>query len=452
MSPNLDVIQSAKIDGLPELWTVVDLESLADKTRNSFVDGPFGSELKVTDFTADGRIRVIQLQNIEENTFRNNNIKFITEEKLQSLNRHETLPGDIAIAKMADPVGRACIVPDLSDKYIVVADCVRLRPNLDLVDPYFLVFSINSDEVRQQAVRLSTGTTRQRISLSNIKRLELALPPLPEQRAIAHVLRTVQQAREARLRELELERERKAALMEHLFTHGTRGEPTKQTEIGEMPESWDIVQFGSLLVAGLRNGIYKSADFFDKGSVKIVELANLYNNSRILKISNHMRSIEVDQSEIDRYKLKDRDILINRVSKRQDGVGQARIIHLPEQFFHSVVYESNMFRASLNKELIYPEYYSFFALTDLYSNQVIAKAQKGNQTSINQPALKSIFVALPSMKEQLELAALLSSYDTKIDALEQELKLLDELFRAMLEELMTGRLSTASLITTEATA
>src|SRR2546427_12393197 len=63
-----------------------------------------------------------------------------------------------------------------------------------------------------------------------------------EQRAIARALRTVQEAKEARQRELTLERERKAALMEFLFTHGTRGEPRKQTEIGGIPESWQVMQ------------------------------------------------------------------------------------------------------------------------------------------------------------------------------------------------------------------
>ena len=83
--------------------------------------------------------------------------------------------------------------------------------------------------------------------------MPIPLPPLPEQRAIAHILRAVQAAREARQREVSLERERKAALMAHLFTHGTRGEPTKQTPIGEMPASWEVVHFGEIRVLhGLR--------------------------------------------------------------------------------------------------------------------------------------------------------------------------------------------------------
>ena len=80
------------------------------------------------------------------------------------------------------------------------------------------------------------------ISLERLRDVELPIPPLPKQRAISRVLRAVQQAREARMREIALERERKAALMEHLFRHGTRGEATKETEIGEMPESWATIQ------------------------------------------------------------------------------------------------------------------------------------------------------------------------------------------------------------------
>jgi len=76
----------------------------------------------------------------------------------------------------------------------------------------------------------------------------------------------------------------------------------------------------------------------------------------------------------------------------------------------------------------------------------MAKAQKGNQTSINQPALKSIFISLPSTREQSEIENILTTHDSKIAALEHEARLLEELFRAMLEELMSGRLPAGALV------
>jgi type I restriction enzyme S subunit len=102
------------------------------------------------------------------------------------------------------------------------------------------------------AAKMEGSTGRQRLSTSTLANLEIMLPPLAEQRAIARVLRAAQDAIAARRREVTLERERKAALMQRLFTHGVRGEPTKQTEIGEIPESWQVVRLGE--IAGIERG------------------------------------------------------------------------------------------------------------------------------------------------------------------------------------------------------
>ena len=94
----------------------------------------------------------------------------------------------------------------------------------------------------EEAKQLVSGSTpsRQQLRQDRSTDIVVPLPPLPEQRAIAYVLRAVQAAREARQREVNLERERKATLMAHLFTHGTRGEPTKLTPMGEIPKSWGV--------------------------------------------------------------------------------------------------------------------------------------------------------------------------------------------------------------------
>ena len=65
--------------------------------------------------------------------------------------------------------------------------------------------------------------------------ISILRPALEEQRAIARTLKAVQKATVARQTELALERERKAALMEYLFTHGIRGEIAKETETRDIP-------------------------------------------------------------------------------------------------------------------------------------------------------------------------------------------------------------------------
>ena len=79
------------------------------------------------------------------------------------------------------------------------------------------------------------------MSQATLSEFKFHVPPLPEQRKIAGVLGVVQRAMEQQERLLALTAELKKALLHQLFTAGLRGEPQKQTEIGPVPESWEVV-------------------------------------------------------------------------------------------------------------------------------------------------------------------------------------------------------------------
>ena len=90
-------------------WPSVPLEECAAPEANSIVDGPFGSDLKVSDYTESG-VRILQLQNLGDGVFIDDNLKFTSERKATLLSRCNVRPGDLIIAKMADPLARAAIV------------------------------------------------------------------------------------------------------------------------------------------------------------------------------------------------------------------------------------------------------------------------------------------------------------------------------------------------------
>ena len=220
---------------LPTAWSVV---LLGDENIARTASGGTPDRSKSEYFGGD--IRWVKSGELDDNQL------FDTEEKLTPLGLEKSsakmfAEGTLLVAMYGATAGKTAIlgVPATTNQAISA-----ILPNGESFDSQFLQFQLI--HIRPRVLSARSGGAQPNISQTLLKTLEVTLPPLPEQRAIAHILRTVQAAREARQREVSLERERKAALMAHLFTHGTRGEPTKQTPMGEMPVSWGVAHSVSM--------------------------------------------------------------------------------------------------------------------------------------------------------------------------------------------------------------
>lgn len=191
LDPNVKMKDSGIewIGEIPEHWEIARLKYLASTKKNSFVDGPFGSDLKNNEYTLQG-IPVIQLNNIRDGTLRLTKMNYVTEEKSQQLHRHIAYPGNLVIAKMAAPIVRSAVVPDDFEKYVIVADCIKLELKNN-VSNKFLNYIMNTTLMESQAESLSKGTTRVRVNLGIVKNLKLVLPSIEEQWSIVNYLDTI---------------------------------------------------------------------------------------------------------------------------------------------------------------------------------------------------------------------------------------------------------------------
>jgi type I restriction enzyme S subunit len=309
----------------------------------------------------------------------------------------------------------------------------RLVEFSDQVDPYFVYEALKGP--LKKIEETTHYTTVKHISSYTIQEIELSIPPLPEQQLIARVLRVVQEAKAARQRELALERERKAALMEYLFTHGTRGEPTKRTEIGETPENWQVAPLGA--IAELVSGGTPSR-----------ENADWWNGAIPWASPKDMKRVLLTDTE-------------EHISKQALEAG-ARLV--PSQAIFIVIrgmilakdvpialtavpmaFNQDM-KAVLPHDGQCPEFLLYaviFRKTALVRH--IGTSAHGTRR-LSTAAVDSLPLPIPPIGEQIEIVRLLGSCEKKIDALEREIPLQEELFVTMLEELMTGRLSAVSLI------
>lgn len=175
------------------------------KNKSDIVDGPFGSNLKVSDYVEDG-IRVIQINNIGINSFKNKNKRFVTIDKYKSLEKHRVKPDDIIVAKMGEPIGRCCILPDYIKEAVIVADCMRIIPDESIVNRLFLSYLLNMEYTKIQFRKYSQGSTRIRLNLTMLREVEIKLPPIELQNKFAGIVQNIEKQKEVlqqSLKELE---------------------------------------------------------------------------------------------------------------------------------------------------------------------------------------------------------------------------------------------------------
>jgi type I restriction enzyme S subunit len=284
------------------------------------------------------------------------------------------------------------------------------------------------------------GTTgRQRLSKSTLENLTIPLPPLPEQHAIAQALKAVQEAKQARQRELELERERKAALMEYLFRHGTRGEVRKQSEIGEMPESWNVVRLGD--IAAVAYGLTVNQN--RRGSQQQVPYLTVANVSRGALRLNDIKQIGVLHGDAQKYRLCAGDVLLVEGNGNPKLLGSAAVWHDELPF---ALHQNHLIRARPDQTVVVSEWLMSYLNSDRGRAQLLGRGKTSNGLhSINSRIVADLLVPVPTMREQQQVTQVLTSCDQKVITLEREIAYVDELFHAILEEIMTGRLSALPL-------
>ena len=174
---------------LPDGWVWCRLKSLAAPHENSFVDGPFGSNLKTDHYTENREVRIIQLNNIGEFVWKNNGIKYTTYKHAESLERCKSYSGDIVIAKMM-PAGRTIIVPDIEDIYVISSDCVRLQLP-EYIDTEYIMYMMNSPTINEYILKDVQGIGRTRTSLGKLKELLVPIPPYNQQLYISKIIKKV---------------------------------------------------------------------------------------------------------------------------------------------------------------------------------------------------------------------------------------------------------------------
>jgi len=268
----------------------------------------------------------------------------------------------------------------------------------------------------------------------------LPLPPLPEQKAIAYVLRTVQEAKEATEKVISSLQELKKSLMKHLFTYGAvpvegiDKVELKDTEIGKIPAHWKVVRLGDVakIKYGYRTKIPKVSE---PDGIPIISMADITSEGQILWDS--IRRIKVNQAIIQKHQLDDGEVLFNWRNS-PEHIGKTAIFKKISS--GPYICASFILRIKTNEKYlnnIFLHYQIMFMKMNGYFTQKSRRAV--GQTNFNAFVLKSLSIPLPPLDEQHQIAHILQTVDQKIEAEKKRKEALENLFKSLLYNLMSAK-------------
>ena len=343
--------------------------------------------------------------------------------------------GDLLVCEGGE-IGRAAIWNAEVETMSFQNHLHRLRPASSGVDPRFYVFFLQS-AFTQLGLYEGAGnkTTIPNLSRSRLAGLAVPQPPLAEQQTISYALGEVRDAVKMQDQSIATAHALKRAAMQALFTRGLRGEAQKETEVGPVPESWEVAaiddvavttQYG-LSVRGRMSGTYPILRMNCQEDGKVH-----YRN---------LQFVDLDSESYDAFRLRPGDLLFNRTNSIA-LVGRMAIIEDDTP----AVFASYLVRLVVDVDRCIPEFVNYFMNWPTTQGEIKKLASRAvGQANINASKLRTVLFPLPAIDEQHNITAILDAIDRKIDLHRRKRAVLDELFKALLHKLVTGEIRVGDL-------
>ena len=280
----------------------------------------------------------------------------------------------------------------------------------------------------------AVGSTVKSLRLPIIQNIQINIPPISEQKKIAEILACVDEDIEKTDEIIKNTQKLKKGLTQDLLTKGIRNTKFKKSELGEIPENWEVKKIknsGIKMIDGDRGLSYpKKSDFYEEGYCLFLSNKNIKNDKFIFDEKSFITK-EKDE-DLRKGKLQRKDVVLTT----RGTVGNVAFYDNKIVFNHIRI-NSGMLIFRSDDDLV-PEY-----LYKLFSSHFMKRRYKDMVSGSAQPqlpisSLENISIPVPSKVEQKKIAEILSAVDNKIDIYKQIKRKLTELKKGLMQDLLSG--------------
>jgi type I restriction enzyme S subunit len=413
--------KDTEIGRIPEDWKVVKLEDACIE----ITDGSHWSPRQVE----KSNYRIATVANLKEFYIDINSCKFISEEDYLRLVKEGDVPeeGDVLFSKDGT-VGICFTFRQSNYKIGLLSSIAIIKPNKHILFSDFLVYTLKSPNVFWQVTGRKTGTALTRITLNNLKRVKIPLPPFQEQQRIAEILSTVDKAIQ-KTNEIIAKTERlKKGLMQELLTKGIGHKEFKDTEIGRIPKEWEVVKLGDDKIAEIRGN-------------KII--------SAVQKVAFIPMELIPDHGIFVKYEIRDlKDVSSSTYCEAGDLL-LAKITPSLENGKQGIVPDDIPNGFALATTEVYPivckgidRLFLFYVLKFPRFRKILEFSMRGTtgRQRVPKDAVEKLKIPLPPYQEQKRIAEILSTFDKKLEIERSEKAKLEKIKQGLMDMLLTGKI------------
>jgi len=404
---------------IPRDWEVKSLDSVIPRNvENGIVDGPFGSNLKTIHYRKSG-IPIITSGYVTEGRFTADSYLYVDKAKFEEEKRSTVRPGDIVMAKIGARCGASAILPYSHQTGILSGNALKITVDESRHSTYYIWQHLWALYRSGKVDQLRTVGAQPAISMVNLKKYKLPIPPLPEQRAIAAALSDVD-ALIVKLDQLiAKKRDLKQAAMQQLLTGKTR--------LPGFSGEWETKQLGDLSdIDPEQLGSDTKQDYeFKYISLEDVDVGTLQGYTLQVFGSAPSRA---------RRRLRCGDVLVSTV--RPNLKSHLWFQELSEDWICSTGFAV----VRCKDKVSHPGYIFAHLFANNFIKQIDTLISGSNYPSINSKEVQQLEVPVPSFEEQRAIAEVIMDMNTEISILEQRLTKTRALKHGMMQELLTGRI------------
>lgn len=417
---------------IPNNWTVATIPSLISK-EGIFYDGDW---VESKDQDINGDVRLIQLADIGVVNFRNKSDRYLTSKRATELRCTFLEVGDILVARMPDPIGRACIFP-LKGKFVTVVDVAIIRPGTAGCDARWLMYIINSPNVNGEIQKNASGSTRLRISRSNLSNISFLVPPINEQKRIATKLDSFF----GYLNSLNTKLDRIPLLIENfkqsVLNQAITGKLTEKWREGKELDDWNFEAAQDCCEKVQSGGTPKGSGFVQSG-IPFLKVYNIVDQKIDFEYKPQFVSVQDQNSQLKKSVAYPGDVLMNIV-----GPPLGKVAIIPEDHEEWNLNQAiTLFRP---KDYLINKFLYYF-LCEGTSVRSVVKETRGvvGQVNISLSQCRQFIIPIPPIEEQTEIVRQIEILFSKAEAILSRYsvikKKIDDLPKAALKRAFEGEL------------